>query len=82
MDSGLTLLIGSILVFHALLALFTIHELIEHPLINKTIKSIWFLVIWLIPFVGVAVFRKRYKLEKVTGKYDNNTGDGGRIDDE
>ena len=82
MEKGLILLIGSVLVIHAFLAIFTMQELIEHPIINKASKLFWFLIIWLIPFVGVAVFRKSYKLEKTTGKYDNNFRDGGNIHDE
>lgn len=64
------------------LAVFSMQELIEHPLINQFSKLFWFLIIWLVPFIGVAVFIKSYKLEKTTGKYDNNNVDGTSYDDE
>ena len=80
MATSLNLFIGAVLLIHIFLAVFTMQELIEHPLINKISKLFWFLIIWLTPFVGVAVFRRSYKLEKTTGKYDNNDVDGPSYD--
>lgn len=56
---GVWVLIGLIALAHLFMAYFISIELSDYPLLNKSKKVLWYLIIWLLPVVGpLLAYRK------------------------
>ncbi len=78
MNSNLITILGIIGIIHFFLALFTTIELWEFPLIKFIKKILWLVVIWLIPIIGVILFRNKYSIGWASGSSGiNESATGG-----
>ena len=67
-------LLGLVGIFHLLIASLATIELKEYPLYSLQRKVIWFIAIWLLPFVGSYWFHKKANIKTVGGNSDYNAG--------
>jgi hypothetical protein len=74
-DPGITLIfLASAVAVHLFLAFFQASDVKWAPDLNHKQATLWYLFIWLVPFIGIIVARKRFTqpATKASSYYDDS----------
>jgi len=62
--SSLYSVLSILLLIHLVLSFYTTKEILELPIYTKSKKTLWVIIIWLVPLFGIMSARNKLELEK------------------